>query len=904
MLINPNNVFRCLVAAALCAGVAELHSQPLDFSTVAGNAGYGSVDGMGTNARFHFPQGVAVDPFGTVYVADSGNSVIRRIGSSGIVTTFAGTAGNAGSADATGTNASFSLPQGIATDAHGNVYVADTANDIIRMITPEGAVSTIAGSPRVIGSSNGIGSQALFNLPSALALDSAGNIYVVDTYNSTIRMLAQSGTNWVVTTLAGSPGVAANVDATNAAARFNLPAGISADGSGRLYVADTGNNAIRQIVPSGTNWVTTSIAGVVQSPLGISADAEGNLFATCANDTIVKRAAGATNWTVLAGTVNLAGSRDGASNALFNFPQGIAFATNGELIVADALNNTVRRVTLSGDVSTVAGLAGGAGAADGSGVTARFNAPTGLAIDGAGNLYIADSANNTIRRRTPAGMVTTLAGVATNPPGSIDGLGTNAAFNSPMGLALDANENIYVADTENNQIRRMTLTTNGWMVSTLAGRAGTVYYGAITNYGGTITNVVAGAAIVGTAFSTTPTYVNYSGAITNISGHTTNLQIVITNTAIFTNVVNHVTNVITLAGNSFTLAPIAESTNFSQNGEFINYSGIVTNGGIAEIIVTNIPFIIAGTNPDTKLPITNFFSVNTFTLPPAPPLLDGVGSNALFYRPAGIALDQLGNIYVADGGTNGIRNISADGTVTTLGAAAGAYSVSPAVFGTNQLFYHCTAAVFGPDGALYIADANNDTIRKLPPGGAPITIAGSPGIYGTSDGTNADARFASPVAIAVDSRTNLFVADAAGETIRELSPMGANWVVTTVGGLPSVPGTADGLGASARFNSPGGLALDGSGDVFVADTGNNTIRWGQPAGLAAPPPVPIRIVVSAPNQVVISWPASAGGFVLETTASPTSSAWTPVAPTPVQSGNQMMVTNSTSSTAAFYRLRH
>jgi hypothetical protein len=224
-------------------------------TTLAGNPTvHGNNDSSGSAATFAFPIGIARDSSGTLYVADAMNHTIRKVTTAGVVTTFAGSAGNAGSADGTGSVARFNYPTGITLDNAGTVYVADTTNNLLRKITPAGAVTTLAGVVGVAGSSDGTGTAALFNLPGGLAVDTAGNVYLADTGNSTIRKITPGGG---VTTLAGLPGIAGFKDGSGSDAWFNQPKSLIVDLSGNVFVADTGNAAIRKITPAG---VVTTLA--------------------------------------------------------------------------------------------------------------------------------------------------------------------------------------------------------------------------------------------------------------------------------------------------------------------------------------------------------------------------------------------------------------------------------------------------------------------------------------------------------------------------------------------------------------------------------------------------------------------------------------------------------------------
>jgi len=323
-------------------------------------------------------------------------------------TNLAGMPATIGNVDGTGSAARFWLPYGVAVDSSGNVYVADTYNHTIRKLTPAGVVTTLAGSAGLSGSADGTGSGARFYYPFGLGVDSSGNVYVADSWNHTIRKVTPAG---VVTTLAGSAGQPGSSDGRGTAARFDDPGGAAVDSNGNVYVADYLNHTIRKVTP----------AGVV---------------------------------TTLAGSTGSSGSGDGTGSvARFYHPSCVAVDSSGNAYVSDTDNNTIRKVTPAGVVTTLAGSAGSSGSADGIGSAARFFCPEGLAVDSSGNVYVADFYNDTIRKVTPAGVVTTLAGTA-GRAATADGIGTAARFSNPSSVAVDSTGNLYVADTGNDRITK------------------------------------------------------------------------------------------------------------------------------------------------------------------------------------------------------------------------------------------------------------------------------------------------------------------------------------------------------------------------------------------------------------------------------------------------------------------
>ncbi|HXE42859.1 MAG TPA: NHL repeat-containing protein [Candidatus Baltobacteraceae bacterium] len=312
----------------------------------------------------------------------------------------------AGAANGAGTNALFSDPAAIVADTNGNFFVADSQNHAIRKITTNGVVTTFAGQLGISGSGNGTGTGAQFNSPSGLAFDNSGNLFVSDTGNHLIRKISSAG---VVTTVAGIDGQSGFADGATGSALFDSPLGIAVATNGMIFVADSGNHVIRQI--------------------------SGGTVSTFAGNP--------GNW----GSVNGSGT-----NAQFNSPCGLAFDSRGNLFVADANNETIRKITTNGIVTTFAGAAGVDGTADGNLILARFRGPAELKFDRKGNLFVADSFNQTIRKISTNGIVSTVSGAA-GIFGSMNGVNGQGRFYNPYGLAFGTDGSLLVADTYNELIR-------------------------------------------------------------------------------------------------------------------------------------------------------------------------------------------------------------------------------------------------------------------------------------------------------------------------------------------------------------------------------------------------------------------------------------------------------------------
>lgn len=667
--LNPNSVSDSVVAV----GPTLSCTSNVAFTTLAGKPGamVNSVDGTGTAAQFSAPRGITVDAAGNLYVADASNHTIRKVSSSGVVTTLAGVAGSAGTtAD---TPAKFHEPFGVAVDSAGTIYVSDTNNNAIRKITPAGVVTTLAGGAGP-GYADATGTAAKFKEPHGIAVDAAGNVYVADYENHVVRKVTPTG---VVTTLAGTANATGTTDGQGAAARFMALQGLTVDGTGNVYVADGGSRSIRKITPSGL--VSTVIGGssnpVFGSPRGLTIDATASaLYVTDFSAHIVMKVTlpGGVVSTV-AGTAPTAGSTDGTpTSALFNAPSSIAMDSANNLYVADTANNTIRKISSLGSVSTLAGLAGRSNSVDGKGDAARFEEPYAVATDGT-YVYVADHTDHTIRKVSRDGTVTTLAGKA-GTFGSTDGTGTAARFNTLTGIAADSFGTVYVADSGNATVRKITATG---VVTTLAGKAGTK---GSTDATGTAARFAAPSGIA----------VDSAGNVFVVDSEASTVR------------------KITPGGVVSTVAGSANS-----NG-FINGPGATARFAVPFDVAVDLMgnLYITDRNNSAIRKVSSGGDVTTLAGSGKAGFTNGIGAAASFTFPSGIAVDSAGVVYAADTDNQVIRKITPNGEVTTL--AGGSIGSTDGV-GTAAKFWNPKDVAVDAKGTMFVTDRGNYTIRMGSP---------------------------------------------------------------------------------------------------------------------------------------------------------------------------------------------
>ncbi len=755
-------------------------------STLAGATTNGFLDGVGAAARFYGPQGLACDSNGNIYVADTSNSAIRKITPAGSVSTLA--TGLLG-------------PKWIAVDAYNNVFVADTdscCNSFVKKITPAGVVTTYVS----LGAS----------IPAGIAVDNAMNVYVADPGNQEILLISNIGTP-----SAPVPGASTVIPLGGV-----VPFGITTDTSGNLYAAIPFDNKILKItggsispfagsisVYAGSGFIGSADASAgnatsatFNSPIGVMADSSGNVYVTDTTNNIVRKITSSLAVTTIAGTALRVGASDNtgerSQDGSFGHINDVVRDSIGNIYVADSDNHIIRKITPAGEFKTFAGQVGKPSFVDGLGGAAGFNYPTGLALDSAGNLYIADKSNNAIRSITPSGFVTTIPSGALSGPTSLvfDSLGNlfvldsfndrvqkigpgptynvstfAGGFNSANGMTIDSSDNLYIADTNNGKIVQV---TSGAVSSDYAvgfaspmgvtiDNSGNLY---VTSNGRLINKVALGGAPVTTlAGQVTTGWVDDVGAAAKFSSPTG----------------------IKYASDGYLY--VADKNNFAIRKIDPVSAKVTTPLGTPRLIGTT----------DTIYPASTFLDQGS------------------------IVKGGDGSIYVADTYNHRILKVAPDGKSFIVLAGSGTEGQADGS-GTSASFRYPQGIAIDASGTLYVADTFNHTIRQITPSGVVSTFAGTNTINDFQDGTGSTARFSYPQGIIIDSSgQNLYVADSYNHRVRNITISGA--VVTTLFGNGN-SGYEDGPISTAKLGYLKNLTLDLASHniMYVMDSGNNVIR--------------------------------------------------------------------------------
>ena len=620
-----------------------------------GRVGYSGDAGPAIQAQFKNPQGIAIDNLGNIYVADTGNSVIRIITTDGFINLFAGNVffgvpqvgwtGDGGPA----IGAELDLPVGLALDSSGNLYIADSANNAIRQVTVDGNIHTIAGlGPTQPGFSGDTTAAAGANLngPLDVTVDSKNNVYIADTNNANVRMITAS--TGVINTIAGSTAIVSGAvviafayagdGGTAITASLAGPAGVAIDSSGNIYIATYADNRIRKVDSKGNISTFAGNSGYgfagdggaalsaqLAAPRGICVDSAGNLYLADRWNNRIRKIAGTTISTIAGnGQGNFGGDGGAASSAQLSYPDGVAVDSAGNIYVSDLLNNRVRMVTPTGTISTFAGNGvPGFGGDGGAAAGAQLNQPAGLAVDSSGNLYIADSNNAVVRKVTPQGVISTIAGTGGTEGYSGDGgAATKATLMAPLGVAVDTAGNLYIADYY-GWIREVNASTG--VITTLAGNGSNGYSGD-------------GGPATAAQF--------YNPVAVAVDG----------------------------SGNVY----VADSGN-----------------GVVRMIANGVISTIAGNG---TLSYTGD---------------GGPASLAQFSAISSIAVDAQGNIYVADTNNNAIRLFPLGGTVSTIAGNGTLGYTGDGGTATVAELNNPRALAVTSSGNVYFADTGNNAVRLL-----------------------------------------------------------------------------------------------------------------------------------------------------------------------------------------------
>lgn len=646
---------------------------------VAGNsrAGFSGDGGPAVNAQLNSPQGVALDPAGNLYIADSLNNRVRMVNPLGVITTFAGNGSSSpdsvpGSFNDGGpaTNALLKRPQGVATDGSGNVYIADTGDNRVCEVTTDGLIHTVAGDgyPGYLGE-DGPAVNSELHTPSDVAVDSSNNVWIADTVNEYIREVVAStgyihhmvGNNGTPNPGPGSEGYSGD-NASAQLATLYAPVGVALDANANLYIVEQGDSRIREVNNQtttmtfpGTNlkvqagWIETVVGTNIigfngsnstanQTPLnyptGVTVDHSGNMFVADTLNLRVRKVSNNSISTVAGnGLLSYGGDGGGAASAQLNGPQGVAVDPSGNLYIADTNNNSIRKVS-GGSISTVAGSGVSGGAAAGNGSN-QFNGPLGMASDSSGNIYIADSQNARVVKLGAGGGVSTVAGNGTPGFGGDGGAATSALLNTPSAVAVDSAGNLYVADFGNNRIRKVSAS-------------------------GTITT------IAGTSFS------GYTGD----GGPAIAAQI---------NLPQGVA--VDPAGNVY----------FSDTGNNV-IRQVAPNGTIRTVASIVNPEAIAIDSLGT-LYVTDGSSRVYKIYPFSPAIVStiggngssgyagdgGLGTSGQMNGPSGLAVDANGNVYVADTSNNAVRELQFAGSAVSITSLVSGASGLPGVVSPGEL---------------------------------------------------------------------------------------------------------------------------------------------------------------------------------------------------------------------------
>ena len=684
------SLFLCSVCTLLSFPLAA-NAQGV-ITTVAGSTWIFRAAGQARAAPLGYIAGVAADSAGNVYAADSSNDLVVRIAPDGTLTIVAGNGISGFSGDnGFGSSASLFFPSAVAVDAAGNVYIADTLNQRVRKVSGK-IITTLAGTGNAgFTGEGGPAASARLNSPGGLAVDSTGNVYVADTLNDRVRRIALDGT---ITTVAGA-GVRGfsgdNGPATRAA--LNTPRGLAVDKAGNLLIADWGNHRIRQVSAAGT---ITTLAGT--------------------------------------GSQGFSGDNGTATAATLNFPYSVAVDVAGAVYIADSVNQRIRKVA-GGIIYPVAGNGTRALAGDGGPASsASFNQPQGVAIDANGNVFVGDTFNNRVRRVAPGGTVSTVAGSGFYKFSGDGGAAIGASLNGPQGLAADSAGRFYLADLRNHRVRRVNA---GGVIATVAGSGTQGFAGdggpataAALNSPAAVALDAVGNIYVADTSNNRVRKIDVNGIITTLAG--------------------------------------AGVAGYSGDSGPANIATLNRPGGVAADTAGNVYIADSGNHAIRKVNAAGSISTLAGNGVPGSSGDNGPAAVALLNSPGGLAVDSAGNLYVADTANHRVRRITPGGTISTVAGNGTAGNTGDGGAATAASLNMPGAVALDSNGALLIADTFNHRVRRVA-GGIISALAGNGTAGFAGDGgPAAAAALNQPLGVAVDSLGNVLIADTLNDRVREV----------------------------------------------------------------------------------------------------------------------------------------
>ena len=691
--------------------------------TVAGNGGVAD-GGAPTAAQLSYPTSVAVDSSDNIYIADVNNHRIRKVtASTGVITTVAGSGGSGYGGDGgPATAAQINAPRGVAVDSAGNIYIADTNNQRIRKVTAStGVITTVAGNgTKGRAGDNGPATSAQLNSPWDVAVDGDGNVYIADRLNARFRKVIAAGVDkGKITTVAGGGTGTYSDGAQATATRIGIPTGVAVDSDNNIYAAIQANR-VYKVTAAGVNAGKLSrvAAGeTLRFPFGVAVDGSDNIYITDTyNNRILKvDTMGVITTVAGSGTLGDSGDDGPATSANMYYPQGgVAVDSAGNIYIGDSFNGRVRKVDTSATpwtISTFAGRLKSDPSGDGGAATsAQLNIPYGVAVDGSGNLYLSDALNNRVRKVDTMGVITTVAGTGAHGFSGDGNAATDAELSRPYGLAVDSDNNLYIADGRNNRIRKVDTSVTPWTISTVAG----------------------GGSALGDGGAATAAQLNTPRGLAVDSDD--NLYIADTDN-------NRIRKVDT-SGTTWMISTVAGTGTKGYSGD----------GNAATAANLNLPYDVA-VDSSGNLYIAGIDSHRIRKVDTMGNISRVAGTGWSAYRgdggpateawlkaPTGVAVDASGNIYITDRLNERIRKVDGDDNISTVaGTGTPGYNGDGCRATTAQISNPYGVAVDG-SGNVYIADGANNRIRKI----GPAPAGSAPGPCGVADSVPAPPREPEP----------------------------------------------------------------------------------------------------------------------------------------------------------------